>query len=251
MMIMIAPAKKIRPVIDYMDAKQMPIFINKTEQLLAELKKKSKEDCKKMLSCSDSIAKWTYDSYQQMDLYHNVVPALLAFDGIQYKYMAPDVFTDECFAYVQKHLRILSAFYGILTPFDGIVPYRLELDSPFRTSFCHSLYDFWKDTIYQNITLEDKQILDLSSKQYGKAVKRFLQKDVQCVTCYFLEEEQGKYREKGVYVKMARGEMVRWLAENNIQSFEEVKQFSRLGYQFDEKLSDDVSYCFVRHHTVK
>ena len=45
--------------------------------------------------------------------------------------------------------------------------------------------------------------------------------------------------------------MVRWLAENNIQTFEEVKQFSRLGYQFDEKLSDDVSYCFVRHHTVK
>lgn len=251
MMIIIAPAKKIRPVVDYIDAKQMPVFIRQTEKLLAELKKKTKEECKEMLSCSDSIAWWTYDSYQNMNLYDNAVPALLAFDGIQFKYMAPDVFTDECFAYVQKHLRILSAFYGILTPFDGIVPYRLELDSPFHTSYCHSLYDFWKDSIYQNIVSEDKQILDLSSKQYGKIIKRFLEKDVHCVTCYFLEEEQGKRREKGVYVKMARGEMVRWLAENNIQNFEDVKMFSRLGYQFDERLSDDYSYCFVRHHTVK
>lgn len=248
---MIAPAKKIRPVIDYIDAKQMPVFMKQTEKLLVELKKKTKEECREMLSCSDRIAMWTYNSYQQMDLYDNVVPALLAFDGIQFKYMAPDVFTDECFAYVQKHLRILSAFYGILTPFDGIVPYRLELDSPFHTSYCHSLYDFWKDSIYKNIVSQDRQILDLSSKQYGKIIKRFLEKDVRCVTCYFLEEEQGKQREKGVYVKMARGEMVRWLAENNIQDFEDVKLFSRLGYRFDERLSDDDSYCFVRHHTVK
>ena len=31
--------------------------------------------------------------------------------------------------YVQEHLRILSGFYGILKPLDGIVPYRLEMQA--------------------------------------------------------------------------------------------------------------------------
>ncbi len=40
--------------------------------------------------------------------------------------MAPAVFEDGHFDYVQEHLRILSAFYGVLKPMDGITPYRLE-----------------------------------------------------------------------------------------------------------------------------
>ena len=54
---------------------------------------------------------------------------IAAYQGIQYQYMAPDVFEEGYFSYVQKHLRILSGFYGILKPFDGIVPYRLEMQA--------------------------------------------------------------------------------------------------------------------------
>lgn len=70
--------------------------------------------------------------------------------------------------------------------------------------------------------------------------------DVHFVSVYFLEEEEGRRREKGVYVKMARGEMVRWLAEQNIQQFDDVKRFCRLGYRFDATVSDDKQYHFVR-----
>ena len=118
----------------------------------------------------------------------------------------------QYFAYAEQHLRILSGLYGILEPFDGVVPYRLELDSPFHTPFCTSLYDFWGSKPYQRLIEEDKHILDLSSKQYGKLIKRHLDHRVHCVSVFFLEEEDGQRREKGVYVKMARGEMVRWLA---------------------------------------
>lgn len=64
--------------------------------------------------------------------------ALLSFDGIQYSYMAPDLFSEEYFVYAERHLRILSGLYGILEPFDGVVPYRLELDSPFHTPFAQA-----------------------------------------------------------------------------------------------------------------
>ena len=31
--------------------------------------------------------------------------------------------------YIQEHLRILSGFYGIVKPFDGVTPYRLEMQA--------------------------------------------------------------------------------------------------------------------------
>ena len=43
--------------------------------------------------------------------------------------MAPSVFQSGELDYIQDHLRILSGFYGILRPLDGIVPYRLEMQA--------------------------------------------------------------------------------------------------------------------------
>ena len=236
----------MRPTIDFMDHKRMPCFLPESERLVTYLKTKKQEELKAMLNCSDAIAEWTYNSYQHMDVNVSCVPALLSFDGIQYSYMAPDLLSEEYFVYAERHLRILSGLYGILEPFDGVVPYRLELDSPFHTPFCTSLYDFWGSKPYQRLIEEDKQILDLSSKQYGRLIKRHLDPDVHLVSVYFLEEEEGSRREKGVYVKMARGEMVRFMAENHIENPVEIQKFDRLGYVFRDALSSESEYVFER-----
>ena len=68
-----------------------------------------------------------YQWLQQMDLQRKLTPAIIAFTGLQYQYMAPSVFSDDGLKYVQDNLRILSGFYGILRPFDGIIPYRLGM----------------------------------------------------------------------------------------------------------------------------
>lgn len=78
-----------------------------------------------------------------MDLYRNLTPAILSYEGIQYQYMAPGVFQTEEFAYIETHLRILSGFYGILRPFDRIVPHRLEMQAKLGGSHLNSLYAFW------------------------------------------------------------------------------------------------------------
>ena len=51
---------------------------------------------------------------------------------------------------------------------------------------------------------------------------------------------------KGTYAKMARGEMVRFMAENSIESPEAIKRFDRLGYAFRPDLSSDTEYVFER-----
>ena len=45
---------------------------------------------------------------------------------------------------------------------------------------------------------------------------------------------------------MARGEMVRFMAENRIEEPEEIKLFSVMGYRFSKDLSSEKEYIFVR-----
>ena len=49
--------------------------------------------------------------------------------------------------------------------------------------------------------------------------------------------------------KMARGEMVRYMAQNQVSAPELVKSFNRLNYRFDESRSDDNTYIFLRGTT--
>ena len=51
---------------------------------------------------------------------------------------------------------------------------------------------------------------------------------------------------KGTYAKMARGEMVRFMAENDIENPDDIKKFDRLGYIFRSDLSSDSKYVFER-----
>ena len=61
----------------------------------------------------------------------------------------------------------------------------------------------------------------------------------------FGEEKDGKIIEKGTMCKMARGEMVRFMAENQIEDPEDIKRFARLGYRYSPEHSDEKSYVFV------
>lgn len=63
---------------------------------------------------------------------------------------------------------------------------------------------------------------------------------------HILRRIKGKLVTKGTYAKMARGEMVRFMAENSVQEVEGIKDFDRLGYEFREDISTDTEYVFER-----
>ena len=46
--------------------------------------------------------------------------------------------------------------------------------------------------------------------------------------------------------KIARGEMVRYMAENQIEAPEQIKAFDRLKYRFDHTRSNNETYVFLR-----
>ena len=61
------------------------------------------------------------------------------------------------------------------------------------------------------------------------------------------EWKKGKVVQKGTQAKMARGEMVRFMGEKGILNVEELCGFDRLGYHFEEELSSDKEYVFIRN----
>ena len=129
MKIILSPAKKMITDTDSIAPVGMPDFLDKTTKILSWMKSLEKEELKAIWKCNDKIARQNFDRLENMDLYHMLTPAILSYEGIAFQYMAPAVFEDGQFEYIQKHLRILSAFYGSLKPLDGVKPYRLEMQA--------------------------------------------------------------------------------------------------------------------------
>ena len=246
MRIIISPAKKMNIDTDSLDYSGLPQFIKDTEVLLGYLKGLNYEKLKSIWKCSDKIATLNYDRIVKMDLYSNLTPAILSFEGIQYQYMGPGVLEVKEYEYIQTHLRILSGFYGILKPFDGVVPYRLEMQSKLGGEDLNSLYDFWDSKLADNLFSESNCIINLASKEYSKCISKYLDKKTRFITCVFGEKVGEKVIEKGTLAKMARGEMVRFMAEKQIEDVEDIKSFDRLNYTFEDGLSDENTFVFLK-----
>ena len=132
MRIIISPAKKMRVDTDSLPHRTLPVFLDQTQVLADILKEKSYDELKKLWKCNDQIAELNVSRLEHLNIRKDLTPAILSYEGIQYRYMAPHVFTDRELEYVQEHLRILSGFYGILRPFDGVTPYRLEMQAKLK-----------------------------------------------------------------------------------------------------------------------
>lgn len=256
MRIILAPAKKMNEVPEAPLKATVPVFLQETEIILKWLQSLTYAQAKKLWACNDKIAELNFDRLRHMDLYDRsrMTPAVLSYEGIAYQYMAPGVFEEGHYAYLQEHLRILSGFYGVLKPLDGITPYRLEMQAGAKPGGFRNLYDFWGDRLCKEVMDESRVVINLASAEYSVCIKKHLQPEDRCITAVFGEfagGEGSKIVQKGVYAKMARGDMVRYMAENRIEDPEEMKAYDRLGFVFREEFSDDRNYVFIKEEGKK
>lgn len=246
MKLIISPAKKMNVDTDTLPYEALPVFLEETETLMRHMQGLSLGEAQKLWGCNDKLAELNFGRFQEMDLRRNLTPAVISYEGIQYQYMAPAVFTQEELAYVQEHLRILSGFYGVLKPLDGVTPYRLEMQAKARIGSAANLYDFWGSRLYEAVTEQEHVILNLASKEYSRCIEKYLRPEDVFITCVFGEWKDGRVIQKGTQAKMARGEMVRFLASEGIEEPEKVKQFDGLGYCFEAALSSETEYVFIK-----
>lgn len=246
MKIIISPAKKMKVNTDTLEVRALPVYLHEAEYLRQYLSELSYEELKRLWKCNDQIAQMNYERVQTMNLRMQLTPALLSYEGIQYQYMAPAVLEDGQWEYVQEHVCILSGFYGVVHPLDGVTPYRLEMQTKVNLPNVKNLYEYWGEKIYREVSKDTEVIVNLASKEYSKCVEKYLTSEVRYITCVFGEYKGDKVIEKGTYAKMARGEMVRFLAERKAERPEEMKSFCRLGYRYSEKESTKDRYVFLK-----
>ena len=226
MNIIISPAKKMNINNDDLVNEYKPVFMDKTNILYDKLKSLSYDELKKLLACNDDIAELNYDRYKYMNLDKNLSPAILTYE--------------EEFNYIKSHLKILSGFYGVLNPFDGVVPYRLEMQAKLKVEDSKNLYEFWGDSLYKELRKESNVILNLASKEYSKCIEKYLSDDDVFITCIFGElKEDGKIKVKATEAKMARGLMVRYMASN-------IKKFADLSFKYSAEHSTDKEFVFIK-----
>ncbi len=238
MKIIISPAKKMNLDVDSPINCQMPLFLQESEQLCNLLQSLDRATLQKLWKCNDSLTDLNVERLRHMNLEGNLTPAILSYEGIQYQYMAPNVLEWNQLHFLQEHLRILSGFYGLLRPFDGVTPYRLEMGAKLAVPPYKNLYDFWGGKLAAQLVSEGDWVLNLASKEYSRAIQPHLPPETPMITCVFGELKGDSVIEKGTMCKMARGQMVRWLAEEGITNPQDVSGFAQLGYTFSPEHSN-------------
>lgn len=245
MKIIISPAKKMNIEQD-VSHKSLPVFLGNTQEIKNTIQGLSYEDLKDIWKCNDNLAKLNFDRFCNMDLERSLSPAIFSYEGLQYQYIGANVLDNNALKYIADNLRIISGFYGVLRPFDGVTPYRLEMQAKISIDNKKNLYDYWGDKLYKEIFKDNDMVLNLASKEYSECIERHLKSNDKFITCLFYEDVNGKFKQKATLAKMARGSMVRFLAENNIDNIDDIKKFNDFGFSFNNDMSSEDKLVFVK-----
>lgn len=252
MKIVISPAKSLDftsnlPTKNYTNAP----FLSQAEKINKVLKKKSPKQLSKLMSISEKLGELNWQRNQDWVLPftpENSRQAVYAFKGTVYEGLDAYSIPMDKLDQLQNKLRILSGQYGILKPLDLMQAYRLEMGTKLKINRKDNLYQFWGESITQTLNNELKEnevFVNLASNEYFKAVKPKLLK-VPVITPVFKDYKNGNLKMISFYAKKARGLMVRYIIDNNIENVEDLKGFDYDNYAFDSNLSSNNQLIFTR-----
>ncbi len=252
MKIVISPAKSL----DYesplpTDRFTQPAFLSYAEKIQKTLKKKSAKDLSELMHISDNLGRLNYQRNQEWQLPftpQNARPALYAFKGTVYEGFNAYTLPADKIDSIQNKLRILSGLYGLLKPLDLMQPYRLEMGTKLKLGTKENLYKFWGDTLTKALQAEmqsDEILINLASNEYFKVLQpKVLQRTI--VTPVFKDFSNGKLKVVAFFAKKARGMMLRFIIDKDIDNTEDLKEFNSAGYVFDANLSTENQWVFTR-----
>jgi cytoplasmic iron level regulating protein YaaA (DUF328/UPF0246 family) len=228
-----------------------PKFIEEAAFIQSYLKHKSPKYLSELMEISPKLADENWERNQKWKAKPTAkesAPALFAFTGEVYRGLDAKTLDKNAVDYLQKNYRMLSGLYGLLKPSDKVMLYRLEMGRHFEFDQYKNLYEFWREKITEQLNSEMKKgeiLLHLASNEYGKVIDR-KKLNHKIIDFDFYELKDGKLKTIVVYTKHARGLMVRFCAETNAKTLDDVKAFNYEGYLIDEERSTDTKLVFTR-----
>lgn len=228
-----------------------PLFLNEAKIINGILKKLKPADLSEIMHISDNLAQLNWQrnkSFKTPFTPENSRPAIYAFNGDVYLGLDGYSIAEEKLDILQNKLRILSGQYGILKPFDLIQAYRLEMGTQLSINETKNLYEFWKESLTNSLNKELKKnelFINLASNEYFSVIDTKKLK-VSVVTPEFKDYKDGKLKMISFFAKKARGLMVRYIIDHDVETLDQLKSFNSEGYVFDENLSKGNTLVFTR-----
>jgi cytoplasmic iron level regulating protein YaaA (DUF328/UPF0246 family) len=203
----------------------------------------TKDEIGELMSISDKLADLNYGRYQDFKESHtlqNSRPAIYMFDGDVYSGINAYTIPEDKIDTLQKSLRILSGMYGILRPLDLMQPYRLEMGTKLSIEQDKDLYAVWKEKVTKQLNsemTEGELLVNLASQEYFKAVDTKTLK-AKLISPVFKDFKNGKLKIISFYAKKARGSMVRYILDKDVETLEGIKGFNYDNYHFSEEYTE-------------
>lgn len=254
MLYVISPAKNL----DYetpakVEQYTQPDLMDDAQILIERCRELTPAQIGSLMSISDKLSGLNaarFAEWQPNFTPENAKQAVYAFNGDVYTGLDASTLPSDDIEYLQSHLRILSGLYGVLRPLDLMQAYRLEMGTKLDNERGKNLYEFWGEKITEKLNqqieeLGTDKIINLASTEYFKSVKK-KQLNAELITPQFKDWKNGQYKMISFFAKKARGLMVRYLAENRIESIEGLLEFDLDGYAYNESLSKPNEPCFTR-----
>lgn len=252
MKLLLSPAKQMDiKYIREIKTKTNPIFIEESTRLINELKEKNLIELQKFLGISSKLTQINWGRFQEWQPKPNKnygVHAILGYKGEVYRNLEAETLSDEAISYLQKTTCIFSGLYGFIKPLDFIMPYRLEMATPFAINKKKNLYEVWQQKLTEhlkNSTKKNEIILNLTSEEYIKAIDQ-KKLDRKIINFQFKTKKQGKLTNIMMHLKGGRGLMARYCAENQIESIKEIKNFNYGNFYFSQENSTESNLVFVK-----
>jgi len=253
MKILVSPAKSLN-LKDNLPIKKhtQPQFLEEAIQINKKLARLTKKEIADLMNISQKLTDLNYDRYQEFEEKHlvkNARPAVYIFDGDVYSGLDAYSISEDKIDRLQSDLRILSGLYGMLRPLDLMQPYRLEMGTKLPIQRNEDLYEFWKEKLTETLNKEmtkDELLINLASKEYFKAINKKELKG-KLVSPIFKDFKNGKLKIISFYAKKARGSMVRYILDQDVNTLEELKGFDYDDYRFSEKeTKKELEPVFIR-----
>ena len=240
MKILIPTAKEMNTEIPSLEAKPL---CPESQAVLDELARYSAQDLESFYKISAEKAQEEYDHIQALKNGRaKNYPALYLFDGLMYRNIKRDNLTQAEQAYLEKHLTITSALYGVIPAFAPIAPHRLDFMMKLKVGG-KTLTKHWQ-TAYEESVREEDCIFSLLSSEFETVFPKEIREKM--VTFKFMEDKDGKLKIHSTISKKARGAFLTALMENQVTSVEEIKKLSFAGFNYRNDLSSDKELVFVK-----
>lgn len=240
MKILIPTAKEMNTEIPSLEANPLR---SESQAVLEELARYSAQELESFYKISAEKAQEEYDHIQALkDVTATNYPALHLFDGLMYRNIKRDNLTKEEQAYLEKHLMITSALYGVIPVLAPIAPHRLDFLMKLKVAG-KSLKNHWQ-LAYEESMKDQEVIFSLLSSEFENVFPKEIREKM--VTFKFMEERDGKLKIHSTISKKARGAFLTALMENQVTSVEEIKKLSFAGFNYREDLSSDKELAFVK-----